>query len=101
MAVVLVAGVTPDTRIYDARLASWVAVEGLALADAAPLSDRFDIASLLAVEVSPEYEEPTPLLLVQAEAARMALSRVHLNRTLTATTDWPHWDGYRGAYFGE
>lgn len=101
MAVVLVAGETPDTRIYDANLASWISIEALALADAAPLSDRFDIASILAVDVSPEYTEPTAILFEQAADARRALGRVHHNRVTFATTDWPRWDGPRGSYLGE
>jgi hypothetical protein len=65
LALIVTAGASPEYRLWDANLASWVRLDGLTLDSVAPLSlrGRDGLASLLAAMVIEDYgEEPRPIL---------------------------------------
>lgn len=73
-AVVLVAGATPATYIYEAVLGDWVLVEGLTLDSVAPLSTQLaeGLAARLALSIADEYGRDLPPAVARASITFMA-----------------------------
>ena len=68
----------PQTWLYDATLAEWVALHDLTLNDEAPLSKRFSegLSGLLAVELSDNFAaELTPRVVDLARRGKFAITR--------------------------
>lgn len=76
--IVVVAGATPVTHLYDADLASWVEIRALTLTDEAPLSSRFSegLAAMVAVMSASDYGVPvSPMTADTARRGKRALTR--------------------------
>lgn len=76
--VVVVAGATPETHLYDADLAGWVSIRALELSDEAPLSGRYSegIAAQLAMLIAGEYgAQPTQMTADTARRGKRAMTR--------------------------
>lgn len=77
--VVVKAGATPTTWIYDADLAAWVDIDGLTLTSAAPFTQKLEtgMAALLATHIASEYREGpvSPMVSVGAAQCVSALTR--------------------------
>jgi hypothetical protein len=77
-AVVVVAGATPVTHLYDADLASWVSIRALTLTSEAPLSSRYSegLAAMLALFVADEYAaQPSQITADAARRGKRAMTR--------------------------
>ena len=79
LSVVIVAGASPVSKIYDAQLATWVTVNGLVLATVCPLSLRNSTALVgaLAEALSGEYGRAMDATLIRDAAhGKQLLSRI-------------------------
>lgn len=89
-AVVVKAGATPTTWIYDADLASWVDVDGLALTSEAPFTQKLEtgMAALLAAHIAGEYRDtglPQSVAIGAAQCMTALTQRLDSAATVTAT----------------
>lgn len=79
-AVVIIAGSSPVTKVYDANLASWVAIESLALADEAPWSRYLGLSmgAMLAALMGDQYgaEVPDTCVKLAEDGYSKALARL-------------------------
>lgn len=75
-AVVLIAGASPATWIYDAGLGAWVQIEALTLNSEAPLSTYMagGLSAQLAVYIADEYGQQAPV--ATALAARSFMTAI-------------------------
>lgn len=84
IAIVVTAGEEPDTRIYDANRAAWVALDGLELGDDAPLAGRGadGLSACLAKRLGEDYGQAITVQTEQS-AGRFAAA-ISLKRTSRA-----------------
>lgn len=90
LSVIIEAGATPKTWLYDADIGDWVGVHLLTLSSTAPLGSRIrnGLASLLAVRLAPEWGvQVAPQVVVDATSALNTLAfRWSETREAIATT---------------
>ncbi len=69
LALVVIAGASPEYHLYDSNVGDWVRLDGLTLDSLAPLSlrGRDGLASVLAAMVLEDYgQEPGPIIMARA-----------------------------------
>lgn len=91
-AVVVEAGASPTTWIYDADLASWVNIDALTLAGQAPFTQKLEtgMAALLAAHIVAEYRDSSlpPTVAVGAAQCMSALTQRRDSPATVAATEF-------------
>lgn len=91
-AVVVEAGTSPKTYLYDADLAAWVLIDSLTLTSVAPFTQKLEtgMAALLALHMAPEYGDapPSPLVISGAGQCMSALTQRRDSQLTTTSSEY-------------